>query len=52
MSPAYGYVANLFLDSEFQHKGNKQTKQRELSAKFCGFLSSNKFFKYYTEKDK
>ena len=25
-SPIYGYVAKLFLESEFQHKRNKQTK--------------------------
>ena len=25
-SPIYGHVAELFLESEFQHKGNKQTK--------------------------
>ena len=38
MSPTYGYVTKLFLESEFQHKENKQTKKRELSAKSCGFL--------------
>ena len=26
MSTTYGYVTKLFLESEFQHKGNKQTK--------------------------
>ena len=25
-SPTYGYVAKLFLESDIQHKGNKQTK--------------------------
>ena len=31
-SPIYGHVAKLFLESEFQHKGNKQTEKREFSA--------------------
>ena len=56
MSPTYGYVTKLLLESEFQHKGNKQTKQREFEAKSCGFLGRNiqkiKIFNYYTEKDK
>ena len=26
-SPTYGNVAKLFLESEFQHKGNKQMKK-------------------------
>ena len=26
MSPTYGHVTELFLESEFQHKGNEQTK--------------------------
>ena len=39
MSPIYGYVTKLFLESEFQHKGNKQTKKIEVSAKSCVFLA-------------
>ena len=30
MSPIYGYVTKLFLESEIQHKGYKQTKKRKL----------------------
>ena len=45
MSPTYEYVTKLFLESEFQHKGNKQTKKREFSAKSCSFLSRNRFRK-------
>ena len=46
MSPTYGYVTKLFLESEFQHKGNKQTKKRKFSAKSCSFLGRNRFRKY------
>ena len=35
-----GMWQNFFLDSKFQHKGNKQTKKGEFSAKFCVFLGS------------
>ena len=28
-SPTYRYVAKLFLESEFQHKGHKQTKKKK-----------------------
>ena len=42
-SPTYGHMAKLFLESEFQCKGNKQTKKRKFSAKSCGFLGSNRF---------
>ena len=28
-SPIYGHVTKLFLESEFQHKENKQMKKRE-----------------------
>ena len=42
-SPTYGHVAKLFLESEFQHKGNKQMKKCKFSAKSCGFLGSNRF---------
>ena len=57
MSPSYGYVTKLFLESEFQHKGNKQMKKREFSAKSWQFswqeqIQKIKLFKYYTEKDK
>ena len=56
MSSTYEYVTKLFLESEFQHKGNKQTKKLEFSAKLCGFLgrteSEIKIFKYYTKEDK
>ena len=45
MTPTYGYVTKLFLESEFQHKGNKQTKKRKFSAKSCGFLGRNRFSK-------
>ena len=33
-------MGKLFLESEFQHKGNKQLKKRKFSAKSYGFLSS------------
>ena len=39
MSPIYGYVTKLFLESEFQPKGNKQKKKLEFSAKFYVFLA-------------
>ena len=42
-SPTYGHVTKLFLESEFQHKRNKQTKKRKFSAKSCSFLGSNRF---------
>ena len=29
MSPTHGYVTKLFLELEFQHKGNKQMQKRE-----------------------
>ena len=29
MSPAYGYVTKLFLESEFQHKGTKNKKRKK-----------------------
>ena len=50
------HPTKLFLESEFQHKGNKQTKKCEFSADPCGFLdrkgSETKIIKYYTEEDK
>ena len=42
-SSTYGHVTKLFLESESQHKGNKQMKKREFSAKSCSFLGSNRF---------
>ena len=45
-SLAYEDVAKLFLESEFQHKGNKQTIKRKFSAKSCSFLGSNRFRNY------
>ena len=39
MSPIYGYVTKLFLESEFQHKENKQKKKRKFSAKLAVFLA-------------
>ena len=45
MLPTYGHVTKLFLESEFQHKGNKQTKKRKFSAKSCSFLGRNRFRK-------
>ena len=33
MSPIYGYVTKLFLESEFQHKGNKQMKKTPILSK-------------------
>ena len=29
MSPTYGYVTKLVLESEFQYKGSKQTKKKK-----------------------
>ena len=43
--PYYEYVLQLFLESELQHKGNKQTKKREFSAKICRFLGRKRFRK-------
>ena len=28
MAPTYGHVTKLYLESEFQHKGDKQTKKK------------------------
>ena len=57
MSPTYGYVTKLFLESEFQHKGNKQTKKTQILSKSLRVswqeqIQEIKIFKYYTEKDK
>ena len=46
MSPTYGYVTKLFLELEFQHKGNKQKKkvnsQKNLAVFLAGTDSENK----------
>ena len=57
MSPTYGYVTKLFLESEFQHKGNKLMKKPQMLSKILRFswqeqIQKIKIFKYYTEKDK
>ena len=40
MTPTYGYVTKLFLESEFQHKGNKQTEKNANSQQnLAGFLA-------------
>ena len=59
MSSTYGYVTKLFLESEFQHKGNKQTKkqtnansQQNLAVSWQEQIQKIKLFNYYTEKDK
>ena len=39
MSPTYGYVTKLFLDSEFQHRGNKHTKNTNSQQNLAGFLT-------------
>ena len=54
MSPTYGYVTKLFLESEFQHKGNKTNKflSKILRFSWQEQIQKMKIFKYYTEKDK
>ena len=46
MLPTYGYVTELFLEWDFQHKGNKQTKnansQQNLAVFLAGTDSENK----------
>ena len=46
MSHTFGYVTKLFLESEFQHKGNKQKKnancQQNLAVFLAGTDSENK----------
>ena len=37
MSTTYGHVTKLFLELEFQNKGNKQMKKLEFSANFAVF---------------
>ena len=47
MSPIYGQATKLFLESEFQHKGNKQTEntnsQQNLAVFLGGTDSENEF---------
>ena len=57
MSPIYGYVTKLFLESEFQHIGNKQTKKTRILSKILWFswqeqIQKIKLFNCFTEKDK
>ena len=57
MSPIYGYVTKLFLESEIQHKGYKQTKKTRIVSKILRFswqeqIQKIKIFKYYTERIK
>ena len=58
MSLTYGYVTKLFLESEFQHKANKQTKNANSQQNLAVFFfwqeqtQKIKIFKYYTENDK
>ena len=39
MSPTYGYVTKLFLELEFQHKGNKETKNANSQQNLAVFLA-------------
>ena len=47
MSPIYGHETKLFLESEFQHIGNKQTEnansQQNLAVFLGGTDSENEF---------
>ena len=58
MSPIYGHVTKKILESEFQHKGNKQKKRKtRILSKILRFsvqeqIQKINLFKYYTEKDK
>ena len=57
MSPTYGCVTKLFLESEFQHKRNKQTNKTQILSKILRFswqeqIKKIKICKYFTEKDK
>ena len=44
MSPTYGYMTKLFLESEFQHKENKQTKKKLIFSKILRFFFFFFFF--------
>ena len=51
MSPTYGHVTKLFLESEFQYKGKKQTKNlNSLWFSWEEQIQKIKLFKYNTEK--
>ena len=60
MSPTYGHVTKLFLESEFQYKGNKQPKTKKtkrILSKILRFswleqIQKVKLFKCYTKKYK
>ena len=57
MSLTYGHVTKLFIESEFQHKGNEQTLKKQILSKILQFslqkqIQKMKLFKSYTEKDK
>ena len=57
MYVTYGYGTKLFLESEFQHKGNKQTKTMQILNKILWVsgqeqIQKIKSFKYNPEKDK
>ena len=58
MSPTYGHVKKkLFLESEFQNKGDKAHKKMRILGKILRFswqeqIQKIKLFEYYTEKYK
>ena len=52
MSPTYGYVTKLFLESEFQHKGNKQMKNKQKKTKKDKKQKKKKKKKYKKKKKK
>ena len=57
MSPIYGYVTKLFLESEFQHKGVKKKRknlksQQNLTFSWQEQIQKIKLFKYYTKRTK
>ena len=57
MSPTYGYMTKLSLESEFLHKVNKQTKKTQILSKILLVfwqeqIQKIQILKYYTEKDK
>ena len=53
-SPTYERVTELFLESEFRQKGNKQTKKKSKILQFPQQqrIQELKLFKYSTENDK
>ena len=56
-SSTYERVTELFLESEFRQKGNKQTKKKQILSKILQFpqqqrIQKLKLFKYLTENDK